>query len=621
MTLELYLGNPVVRPIVTNFVRAAVTGAVIAATSPATSSLLLVGGAYLAVGAAYYLWTEQQKQAIQNKAKEKYIAANPDSDVAGQAPFQGGQINGAMYYCGFNITLSDGLVVYFGKNDLGAQHLYGPVRSLRVARHPWANEVECFVTCRGTSATGLTELGEYKVHGIGGEWKHETFKITDLILASGGTDTGGNVASTSKPWEQWTDAQRTDAVNQLSDSDWLDTILNMPQSGTLERGQVLPNSIILTGNPTSDYEIDREPRAIPANTQIPTIFKDQPITETPAFQDVVTRLGGLETIALGLPIATAARVPNLAQIQSATETATCSAIKGDTCSGSPIPRMNNNIDSINQKLDALTQAGQGALLTAMNNTLNGISTVLGTKVIPGGLSSAFSRFTSWAGVDRAINLVTMVGVIHNCFMLSSSITETFFSALDNILNAGALIKNSEADDIDTKEIFTETIDKYMASLFGQQEWTLVKSQLKSYNSIYSSVSQAFGNVRDIIEETNNINQTATRYTAQLGNALQDEGLISEDNWDYKDPSHKAKTKFGRWAERVRDGLEIVENGFEELESVTGSVRSSVDSANETIENISEIDKAIDKANEDAKKDRETKEEGLEIPNFALGDLF
>jgi hypothetical protein len=296
MTLELYLGNPVVRPIVTNFVRTAVTATVLAATSPATSSLLLVGGAYLAVGAAYYLWTEQQKQAIQNKAKEKYIAENPDSDVAGQPAFYGGQMDGAMYYCGFNITRSDGLVIYFGKNSTGAQHLYGPVKSLRAAKHPFANEVECFVTCRGIDFTGLRELGEYRVNSISGEFKYETFKITDLILASGGTDTGGNLTSTSKPWEQWTDAQRTEAVNNLSDSDWLDVISSMPQGGTLERGQSLPGSLLLTGNPTSDFEIDREPRAIPANTQVPTVFKDQPITETPAFQDITTRLGGLETL-------------------------------------------------------------------------------------------------------------------------------------------------------------------------------------------------------------------------------------------------------------------------------------------------------------------------------------
>jgi hypothetical protein len=180
----------------------------------------------------------------------------------------------------------------------------------------------------------------------------------------------------------------------------------------------------------------------------------------------------LETLAAGLPIAaataTAARVPNLAQIQSATETATCSAIKGDTCSGSPIPRMNNNIDDMNRKLDALTQAGQGALLATMNNTLNGISSVLGTKVHVGGISGALGRFMSSSIVDRTLNLVTAAGVIHNCLMLSTSIQDTLFGMLDNIVAIPSLIQDPNGETMTQRKYLVSTL---IASLvvFSEQK--------------------------------------------------------------------------------------------------------------------------------------------------------
>lgn len=620
--LAIALSSPVVRPVVTNFVRAAVTGAVVAATSPATSSLLLVGGAYLAVGAAYYLWTEAQKKAIQNKAKEKYIAANQDSDVAGTVPFQGGQ----SYHIAYQVSYK-----FYQSSTVTTNHttrIYGDIAEV-FAKTTNGISYNLGFRCRGyVGMTPTTDYFDFNPHNAQkfSDGRIPYLEITNIVREDGKPDTGGNPPKVGeKPWEQWTTQQKTDAVNNLSDSDWFDAILNMPQSGTLERGQSLPNSILLTGNPTSDYEIDRESRVVPANTQVPTLFKDQPITNTPDFQDLRDRVKNLEPLVLGLPVAaavaTAARVPNLAQIQSATETATCSAIKGDTCSGSPIPRMNNNIGDMNKKLDALTQAGQGALLVTMNNTLNGISSVLGTKIHVGGISGALGRFMSSSIVDRTLNLVTAAGVIHNCLMLSTSIQDTFFGMLDNIVAIPSLIKDPDGATIDTKEIFSKHLDSVFSGLFGAEEWKAIKVQWAAYSTIARTASNMFSSVRDIIDETSQIQTTTKNWVAQLGNGLTDEGVIGEDNWDYKDPNQRPKGKYFGRLERIREGAEKVENVFEDLEQVTSSVRSIVETANEIKENANTINKAIDDANKAAQKDRDTKVEGLELPNFSLDDLF
>ena len=338
-----------------------------------------------------------------------------------------------------------------------------------------------------------------------------------------------------------------------------------------------------------------------------------------------TKLDNIATGLAALPAAVgtvlAPKLITPAQVQSAAQAGTCDAAKPGGCLGVPTTPAGAKDLSFVDALSTGVQTAQAATLLAITNTLNSISAVLGTNVIPGGLSSGFSRFISWSGIDRICNLVTMLGVIHNCFMLSNSITESFFSALDNILAIPTLITNPEGETLDSKKIATETLDKFFVGLFGATEWAAIKAQYKAYSTIYSSAAQAFNNSREIMNDTQELMNSARNYTAQLGNALVDEGLISEDNWDYKDPNHKTKSKSLNRLNRMAQGLETVEDSLEAIEQVTATLRNITETANEIKENIEGIEKGINDANKAAQTDRDAKIEGLDLPNFSLDDLF
>ncbi len=53
----------------------------------------------------------------------------------------------------------------------------------------------------------------------------------------------------------------------------------------------------------------------------------------------------------------------------------------------------------------------------------------------------------------------------------------------------------------------------------------------------------FGNVRDIIDETSNIQTTTNNWVAELGNGLVDSGSLSEDAWKTKDENQRPKGKY------------------------------------------------------------------------------
>lgn len=302
--------------------------------------------------------------------------------------------------------------------------------------------------------------------------------------------------------------------------------------------------------------------------------------------------------------------------------ATCQALSGNNkCAGNPLPSMNNKLDDIVQKLDQATQAAQGVLLKSIDDGVKLLNTKVGDVAAFGSISQAVNGFIGSAAVDRVVNLVTMAGVIHNCMMLSTSIKDTFFECMDNLFAIPALIEDPNADTIDTSDVFTKYLDSYFSNLFGATEWTAIKAQWKAYSTIYNTGAQVFGNVRDIFEETQNINETTRNWVAELGNGLQDEGLIGEDNWNYKDPNQRPKGKYFGRLQRIAEGLETIENVFEDLENITSSARNIVETANEIKENAATIQTAVTAANAAAKADRDAEEEGLDLPNFSLEDIF
>lgn len=305
----------------------------------------------------------------------------------------------------------------------------------------------------------------------------------------------------------------------------------------------------------------------------------------------------------------------------ASKVGTCQASQPGACGGSGRGGFGGLTDSLDRKADALLQAGQGALLATINNTVNVMNTKLGALPLVGGISGALGGIITSAATDRVMNLVIMAGVVHNCMMLSNNIGETLFSCIDNIVAIPQLIKDPNGEAINSREVFTKYLDSYFTALFGATEWKAIKAQWKAYSTIYSSAAQGFDNVRNIANDTQELMNGARNLTAGLGNALLNEGIISEDNWEVQDEKVKIKSKGIGKLERIGRGLQIADDSLEAIEQVTSTLRNITETANEIKENVNAIDTAIKTANTAAKTDRDAKEEGLELPNFSLDNLF
>ena len=379
-----------------------------------------------------------------------------------------------------------------------------------------------------------------------------------------------------------------------------------------------------TGEPITTNNPSRTPTPVPPTTPTP------PTPETPTKEPIEQLMDDLKPLIDKAPFLTF--IPAIANntspdaLRNAAEAGACRTTQPGGCTSNLI---NNAVGNINQntngRIDGLNTAN-GLANAEQLRLLNVLDNKLGAQIPNLGIGGKLTNFVNWSVVDRAINLVSLMASLHNVFMLSNAVKETFFDVLDNLLGAGfniapKIFGTSDGSAIDAREYFGNATDSFFSGLFGKTEWVAIKAQWKAYNTIYQSATNIYENLRQIHSETQELCNQARNYVSELGNALQDEGMISEDNWNYKDPNKRVKSKSFAKLERIASGLETLQNTLEALEQVTSSVREITDTANEIKENFEAIDKAISDANKAAKTDRDTKEEGLELPNFSLEDLF
>lgn len=252
---------------------------------------------------------------------------------------------------------------------------------------------------------------------------------------------------------------------------------------------------------------------------------------------------------------------------------------------------------------------------------------LGAQIPNLGLSGKLTNFVNWSFVDRAMSLVTLTASLHNTFMLSNAVKETFLDILDNVFNTGfnlapSLFISPDGDGaINARQYFSSSFDKFFGGLFGVTEWTALKAQWKAYSTIYSSSTNAYDNLRSIHNDSQELLNRVRKDTGELGNALLDEGLISEDNWEYRDTEKRVKSKSLLRLERMNQGLEALDTKLEALEQVTQLVLNITNTAKEIKENADAIGTAFKDADKAATLDRNAKVEGLEVPNFNLVDFL
>ncbi|MGB6301534.1 MAG: hypothetical protein WBF90_35870, partial [Rivularia sp. (in: cyanobacteria)] len=321
------------------------------------------------------------------------------------------------------------------------------------------------------------------------------------------------------------------------------------------------------------------------------------------FNELNAKLALIPGLIARVPDNTVRRMPKpltAPQVEAATNAGVCRSTGPGGCMsnalGNTVNTINNNTNNwgknLLEKLNAGANAAQLALLKKIDLKLG--------KQIAGGIGGQVvknfervNKFAEWLQIDRVLHILTWVNTTHNAYMLSSSITNTLFSAIDNVSNI--FFKNIDGVDIDSKKAVSTYFDSMAKAIFGVEEWKNITTTIKKYNRIYQAGANIIDSARSMTDSVKNVAEFTAENTGKIGNALKTYQVIAPDAYKWMPEKVDGQSI---WVQRLQN-LEEAASG---IEMVTGEILSITQNANEIKKQYEEFTKTIEESPPEERKD-------------------
>ena len=318
--------------------------------------------------------------------------------------------------------------------------------------------------------------------------------------------------------------------------------------------------------PQPDLEPDfqpipaRPPRVAPGAT--PSEYRD-PFPETrpepstnPAFPPIPFLIPARATPPPGATQSpTAAPPPSSAPAPSATRRSpTCGCNAGIAASVS---------DRLSPLLEA--QQAQGRIIAS---SLGGSGVILAKLE----LMQTFAE-KAWKAtrLDKLINLLTLVSVIHNAGMLSRDVGQTIGELASNML-ATVGVKDENDSPLDINELVNTSVENFVKAVVGEEVYTNTSKAWLKANRIISAGTQIIYTVRSLHDTSQEVAEWTAENTGKIGNALKRWGVVGEKAFPWMAERVRAQDAHRRRFERITEGLENLEDTASSLSQVTSNVR-------------------------------------------------
>lgn len=235
------------------------------------------------------------------------------------------------------------------------------------------------------------------------------------------------------------------------------------------------------------------------------------------------------------------------------------------CNAPVISSVNNfggslgkKIDEINDKLgNAGLAAGQGLSLASILQKLNQMQ--------------AFAE-KAWEStrLQKLVNMLTLITVIHNAGMLSREIIETLGYVLSNGLSAVG-IKDENDQPLDINDLVGNSIESFFRTVLGNDVYEDVRDGWKRANRIYQAGANIVFTLRNIADGTGEILEWTAENVGKIGNALKKYGVVGQRAYPFMSERVKAQDLYRRKFARVYQGLENLDDTANSLATVSSEV--------------------------------------------------
>lgn len=195
------------------------------------------------------------------------------------------------------------------------------------------------------------------------------------------------------------------------------------------------------------------------------------------------------------------------------------------------------------------------------------------------------RVGKFLRLGQVMNLLTMVATVHNAYMLSNALSQTFFSMMSNTLAVFGL-RDENNQPIDITQELGQNFENFFAGMIGQNNVDGIKETWKKYNRIYQAAANIMWSIQSIGYSILGAMEIIGNWIAAIGNALKKFGVVGELAYRWMNPQVNFQNRFF-----------TILNTTEEVISQVDAVAGETLSIQETVTNLgkqrTDFDKAVE----------------------------
>lgn len=325
---------------------------------------------------------------------------------------------------------------------------------------------------------------------------------------------------------------------------------------------------------------------------------DQLVADRSKLDLMLTGLGGLALMAPSIINNLGPKIDGLPdKTASAVAAAPCN---GRGCGGRTAQRVDdlagemgalrNQVNGLPNTVANVVNSGANAVQIPLLNTINN---KLGAPV-PGGIggllqkfSNSFEKFAEWAHLDRILNVLTFTATVHNAYMLSNALTQTFFSMISNVL-AAIGIKDKDNNPLDINTIVGQSIENLLKGMLGASTVDGMKAEWKKYSRIYQAAANIINSLQSIGYSILGAMEVLGNWIASIGNALKAWGVVWERAYRWMNPQVDFQNPYFT-------AINNLENVVSNIDQVAQEVLSIQDTVGQLGKQKAELGKAVAEA--------------------------
>ncbi|MUL39310.1 hypothetical protein [Gloeocapsopsis dulcis] len=260
-----------------------------------------------------------------------------------------------------------------------------------------------------------------------------------------------------------------------------------------------------------------------------------------------------------------------------------------------INKLNTFIQSVNNQLRSILNYLIAALaILTFVQPLIPIILANTIKIINGisSISTFLKRFAKSIHLDKILNALTLVVVLHNAAMLSSNLAATLGELASQSLSALG-IKDEEGNQLDINQILSTQVNSFFESLLGKAVWGNTVNAWQSANTIVRTTANIYNTIQSLGYAARNLGEFTASIVGKIGNALRRDGVVDGSAYEEFPEEVNSATLTQKRLERFINKLENIDDAASAISSVTSDAATISESISGLRTQVIDFQKSVD----------------------------